>query len=83
MTGNEFLGVLKIIGVGIAAWSGIYLLKFIAISLGRLFERALLPIERRLLTWLQDRATARVLGIDTEIVRQRRKMETTDKTINY
>lgn len=36
---------------------------------------ALLPLERFLLQWLQDRAMARALGIDAAVVRMRRRLD--------
>lgn len=55
---------------------GLWLLKVTGIGLGRLVERLLLPVEHRILQWLQDRAMARTLGTDVDLIRARRKIET-------
>ena len=65
----------RTVSIGTAAIIGIWLLKVIAFGGARLIERLLLPIERRVFQWLQDRATARALGIDIDIIRVRRKSE--------
>lgn len=64
---------------GAAWWGGLWLLKVTAIAARNGIERFLLPAERRLLQWLQDRAVARTLGADIDVVRFRRKVETADK----
>lgn len=38
-----------------------------------------MPIETRTLQWLQDRAMARALGVDVEVVQMRRRLETLRK----
>ena len=38
--------------------------------------------ERALYDWLQDRATARALGMDIDLVRARRKIDTATSPIN-
>lgn len=38
----------------------------------------LFPFEARLLQWLQDRASARALGVDVGIIRARRKIDFPD-----
>lgn len=63
----------------VAGWTGLWLLKVTAIGLRNGIERLLLPAELRLFQWLQDRAVARTLGADIDVVRFRRKVETADK----
>lgn len=58
-----------------AAIIGLWLLKIVGMGAVRLVERLLLPSERRAFQWLQDRATARALGIDIDVIRVRRKSE--------
>lgn len=51
-----------------------------AVSLsGRLIVRAMIPTESQLLQWLQDRATARTLGTDADVIRARRKIDFSGK----
>lgn len=64
-----------------AAIIGLWLLKVTAIGAMRMVDCLLRPLERRMLQWLQDRATARTLGIDIDIIRARRKIETSEKPI--
>lgn len=61
---------------------GLWLLKVSGIGLAKMTERLLLPLERRVYQWLQDRAMSRALGIPVEIVRVRRRIEMADKPIN-
>jgi len=61
---------------------GLWLLKVTAIGIVRMIDRMLRPIERRILQWLQDRAMARALGVDIDIIRVRRKIETAAKPID-
>lgn len=49
--------------------------KLFAAIMQRAITSFLLPIERRLLQWLQDRAMARALGIDAGVIRMRRRLE--------
>lgn len=65
----------RTIGIGVAVIIALWTIKVTVIALARMTERALLPIERRIFQWLQDRATARTLGIDIDIIRVRRKSE--------
>lgn len=37
--------------------------------------KLVLPLEVRVLAWLQDRAAARALGVDLDILRIRRKID--------
>ena len=83
MSLHEFAIGVKILGVIAAIYIGLLVIKRLAIFTAALLERAAYPLEARLLTWLQDRATSRVLGVDVEIVRQRRKMDSTNKPISY
>lgn len=83
------MGVWESIGLGVrilgGLWAiiiGLWLLKVTAIGAARLIERMLAPTEARVLQWLQDRAMARALGVPVEIVRVRRRIETTDTPIN-
>ena len=59
----------------VAFWVGLWLLKAGATVGCRLAGRVLLPVEVRVLSWLQDRATARTLGIDIDVLRFRRKVD--------
>lgn len=67
----SFDGWMQIIGIGVIGWSAYYA--------GRALLRAIaakpLPLERSLLQVLQDRAAARALGIDREVLKARRKMD--------
>lgn len=58
------------------AWA---ILKRVAVALFRAMVTSCLPIEERTLQWLQDRAMARALGVDVDVVRMRRRMETLRK----
>lgn len=46
---------------------------------GKAIAHALLPSESRLLQWLQDRATARTLGMDVDVIRARRKIDFSER----
>lgn len=54
---------------------GLKLLKWGAFGFARLIERMILPMETRLLRFLRERAMARSLGVDIEIIRARRRIE--------
>lgn len=76
------MGFWNQMGIGLRALAmvcsaviALWLLKVIALATARMFERLLLPLERGVLQWLQDRAAARALGIDIDIIRVRRKSE--------
>lgn len=75
---GTFVRIIAIIWVVII---GLWLLKVAAIGAVRLADRMLQPIERRMLQWLQDRAMSRTLGLDVEIIRARRKIETAAKPV--
>lgn len=66
----------------VGGWSGLWLLKVTAIGLHNGIEHLLLPVERRLLQWLQDRSMARTLGVNIDIIRARRKIETANGPID-
>lgn len=77
------------IGAGMYALSivwaviiGVWLLKVTGIGAGKLVERLCLPAERRIFQWLQDRAAARALGMDIDIIRARRKIETATNPVD-
>jgi len=72
----------RIIAIIWAVIIGLWLLKVTAIGTVRMIDRMLRPIERRILQWLQDRAMARALGVDIDIIRVRRKIETAAKPID-
>jgi uncharacterized membrane protein YfbV (UPF0208 family) len=59
-------------------WLGLFVLWLAKDIVFWLARRAFMPIETRLLTWLQDRATSRTLGIDIDVIRMRRKIEFTN-----
>ena len=63
-----FLGCYALI---LAWWILRAVLRFAAWSV----DRMLRPLELRLFQWLQDRATARMLGADIDVIRMRRKMD--------
>jgi hypothetical protein len=65
----------RTVSIGVSAIIGLWLIKVSAFGGDSLIERMLLPLERRAFQWLQDRATARALGIDIDIIRVRRKSE--------
>jgi hypothetical protein len=58
-----------------AFWLGLWLLKAAASAGSVAIGRLLLPLEVRVLMWLQDRATARALGVDIDVLRFRRKVD--------
>lgn len=58
-------------------WFGLWLLKVMATAVSKCVGRLVLPLEVRVLLWLQDRAAARALGIDIDVIRVRRKIELT------
>lgn len=68
-----------LIGLGsvVLAVIVLYLAKLLVVWLWRALARCLLPLERRLLQFLQDRATSRTLGVDIDVIRVRRKIEFT------
>lgn len=72
----------RIIAIIWAMIIGLWLLKVTAIGIVRMIDRMLRPIECRTLQWLQDRAMSRALGIDIDIIRIRRKIETATKPID-
>lgn len=57
----------------LVAWA---IFRRVAVALFRALVTSCLPIEERTLQWLQDRAMARALGVDVDVVRMRRRMET-------
>jgi hypothetical protein len=67
------------IGLGsvVLAVIALYLARLFVVWLWRALARCLLPLERRLLQFLQDRATSRTLGVDIDVIRIRRKIEFT------
>lgn len=70
-----FDGWVKVIGVIVACWTTFYVGKALMPFARRVITWAILPAERRLFQWLQDRAASRALGIDIEILRARRKID--------
>lgn len=72
----------RTVSIGVAAIIALWLFKVMATGAASMIERILQPIERTALQWLQDRAMARALGIDTDIIRARRKIETSAKPID-
>ena len=67
------------IGLGsiVLAVIALYLARLLVGRLWRTLVRSLLPLERRLLQLLQDRAMSRTLGVDIDVIRVRRKIEFT------
>lgn len=70
-----FDGWVKVIGVIVSCWTTFYVGKAVMSFAGRAIAWAMLPSERRMLQWLQDRAASRALGIDIAILRARRKID--------
>lgn len=73
---------LRSLAIVCGAVIGLWLLKVAALGIARMIDRMLRPIEQRALQWLQDRAMARALGVDIDIIRVRRRIETTTKPID-
>lgn len=71
----SFEGWVNVISIVAGFWAAVYFAKFLIGAASRFFGWAFGPAERRLLQWLQDRAAARALGIDIEILRARRKID--------
>lgn len=60
---------------GVAYWGGLWLLKRLFPAAAHALGVILLKPERRLLQWLQDRAMARSIGVDLDVLRARRKID--------
>lgn len=75
---NDLLIGLKSVGAVAAAYLCFMVLRGLSRASGHLLASRLLPAERRLLEWLQDRATARTMGIDVDVIRARRKIDFPD-----
>jgi hypothetical protein len=75
------LGCTLVGGLFIAclAWIAI---KWVAAAAFRGIVTSFLPFETKTLEWLQDRAMARAIGVDVDVVRMRRRMETLRKPMN-
>ena len=73
---SGFLIVCALIGGAFLLCAALILFKALALGLAKAIARSFLPAELKMLEWLQDRATARTLGIDVGIVQARRRMET-------
>ena len=71
----SFEGWVKVIGFIAAYWTAVYVGKAFLSFAGRAISWAILPSEKRMLQWLQDRAASRALGIDIAILRARRKID--------
>jgi len=71
-----------IIGAAVVAWVAWLVLKAVVISAAKLVAASYLPVELKMLEWLQDRAVARTLGIDVEVVAARRRIDTANKPID-
>lgn len=67
------------IGLGsvVLAVIALYIARSLVVWLWRALMCLLLPLERRLLQFLQDRATSRTLGVDIDVIRVRRRIEFT------
>jgi hypothetical protein len=68
--------------IGIVLVGGLYVallfwhaFKWLARVAFRSIAQSFLPVESRILALLQDRATARALGMDVGIIRARRKID--------
>lgn len=75
---NDLLIGIKTIGIVAGCYAAFMFLRFSSRLLGRWVMRRLEPTEAKLLQWLQDRATARALGVDVGIIRARRKIDFPD-----
>ena len=73
---------MRIIALIWAVIIGLWLLKVTTIGVAQMIDRMLRPIELSVLQWLQDRAMARTLGVDIDVIRVRRRIETTGEPIN-
>jgi hypothetical protein len=78
---NQAGTFVRIIAIIWAVIIGVWLLKVTVSGAVRMVDCLLRPLERRMLQWLQDRATARTLGIDIDIIRARRKIETSESPV--
>lgn len=72
---TDLIGGGKALALVWAVIVGVWLLKVIAVRIARAAGRWLYPAEAWLLAWLQDRAAARTLGIDIDVLRFRRKVD--------
>lgn len=61
---------------------GLWFMKVAAAGVARMIERLLRPVESRTLQWLQDRAMSKALGVDVDIIRARRRIETANEPID-
>lgn len=74
---TDLIGGGKALALVWAVIVGVWLLKVVVLRSARVAGRLLYPAEAWLLAWLQDRATARTLGIDIDVIRMRRKIDFT------
>lgn len=79
---SDLLIGFTLLGGVFAAFVAWAIFKRIAVALFRAIITSCLPIEERTLQWLQDRAMARALGVDVDVVRMRRRMETLRKPMD-
>lgn len=75
------LGLILVGGLFVACLAWI-VLKHIGAAIFRAVVTSFLPLETKTLEWLQDRAMARTLGVDVDVVRMRRRMENLRKPMN-
>lgn len=76
---GDLLHQLRAVSIGVGAAMLAYvawrLLGLVVRVLYAAAGRVMMPIESRCYQWLQDRATARTLGVDIDVIRMRRKVE--------
>lgn len=71
----SFDGWVKVIGLVASIWTAYYVGGWFLRCLSIGFSLLIRPMEVRLLGYLQDRATARTLGVDIDVLRARRKID--------
>ena len=76
---SDFLIGFTVLGGMFAVFVAWAIFRRVFAVLFRALITSCLPIEERTLQWLQDRAMARALGVDVDVVRMRRRMETLRK----
>ena len=72
---TDLIGGGKALALVWAVIVGFWLLKVVVLWCVRAAGHLLYPLVAPLLGWLQDRATARTLGIDIDVLRFRRKVD--------
>lgn len=73
---------LMILGGIMAAYMAFMVLRWLTVYLFKEFIRSCLPAETRILEWLQDRASARALGVDYDLYMARKRIDRATKPID-